>query len=100
MLQAGFKNERSMTKLLAQKFPVLEDDELPLACITRETFAYALTLSVWSVCFKADDDMLKGRAAMYYQKALKDFQGLADGDWANLLQQLLLEYDSVCDIGN
>ena len=65
MLQAGFKSVKGMKRLMAQRFPALEDDVDPLACVTRKTLAYTLSLSVWSVCFKSDDDMFKGRAATF-----------------------------------
>ncbi len=51
-----------------------------------------LSLSVWNVCFKSDDDMFKGRAATFYDKALKALQGLADEDWERLVKELLLLY--------
>ncbi len=70
----------------------MEDDVDPLACVTRKTLAYTLSLSVWSVCFKSDDDMFKGRAATFYDKAPKDLQGLADEDWERLVKELLLQY--------
>ena len=91
-LSAGFKNAKSMTKMLSQTFPALDEDEAPLPLVTRETFAYAMTLGIWCVCFKSDDDMFKGRPEAYYEKALKDLQGLGDEQWESLLKGLMLEY--------
>ena len=51
-----------------------------------------MTLGVWSVCFKADDDMFKGRAEAFYEKSLKDLQALGDEQWESLLKGLMLEY--------
>ncbi len=97
MLQAGFKTVKGMQRLMAQRFPALKMKwtRLPaFKCVTRETLAYAfkLSLSVWSVCFKSDGDMFKGTAATFYDKALKDLQGLADKDWERLVKDLLLQY--------
>ena len=91
-VSAGFKNAKSMTKMLSQTFPALDEDEAPLPLVTRETFAYAMTLGIWCVCFKSDDDMFKGRPEAYYEKALKDLQGLGDEQWESLLKGLMLEY--------
>ncbi len=51
-VNAGFENAKSITKMLNQTFPALDEDEAPLPLVTRETFAYAMTLGTWSVCFK------------------------------------------------
>ena len=91
-VSAGFKNAKSMTKMLSQTFPALDEDEAPLPLVTRETLAYAMTLGIWSVCFKSDDDMFKGRPEAFYEKALKDLQGLGDEQWDSLLKGLMLEY--------
>ena len=89
---AGFKNVKSMTKMLTQTSPALDEEEAPLPFVTSETFAYAMTLGIWSVCFKADDDMFKGRPEAFYEKALKDLQNLGDEQWESLLKGLMLEY--------
>jgi hypothetical protein len=91
-VSAGFKNAKSMTKMLNQTFPALDEDEAPLPLVTRETLAYAMTLGIWSICFKSDDDMFKGRPEAFYEKALKDLQGLGDEQWDSLLKGLMLEY--------
>ena len=57
-----------MTKLLNQTLPALDDEEAQLPYVTRETLAYAMTLGVWSVCLKADDDMFKGRTRGFLRK--------------------------------
>ena len=78
MLKAGFKSKKCMNKFLGQKFPALNDDEAPLPCVTRETLAYIMSLSIWSVsqCFKSDDDMFKGKAATFYGKPIKAISGI------------------------
>ncbi len=55
----------------------MDIDEAPLPHVTRETLAYAMHLSVWSACFKADADVFKGRDESFYEKALKDLQDLS-----------------------
>ena len=70
----------------------MDEDEAPLPLVTRETFAYAMTLGTWSVCFKSDDDMFKGRPEAFNEKALKDLQNLEDEQWESLLKGLMLEY--------
>ena len=67
---AGFKNAKNMNIMLNQRHyqtvPALDEEEAPLPYIIRETVAYLMTLEIWSVCFKADDDMFKGRAEAFY----------------------------------
>ncbi len=38
-LRVGFKNVKSMTKILSSTFTSLDDDETPLPYVTRETLA-------------------------------------------------------------
>ena len=59
-LAVAFRNARNMERFLSEQFSG-EDDVAPI--LTRQTVAYAIYLSVQSVCFRTTDEMLKGKPA-------------------------------------
>ena len=88
-LAVAFRNARNMERFLSEQFSG-EDDVAPI--LTRQTVAYAIYLSVQSVCFRTTDEMLKGKPASTYERALADFEKLSDPTWRSLLESLLIPY--------
>jgi len=78
-----------MERFLSEQFSG-EDNVAPI--FTRQTVAYAIYLSVQSVCFRTTDEMLKGKPASTYERALADFEKLNDPTWRSLLESLLIPY--------
>jgi hypothetical protein len=60
--------------------------------LTRETMAYAISLSISCVCLDGNDDILKGRASAAYERAMSDLEIMTDVTWHSLLQHVLIQY--------
>ena len=88
-LAVAFRNARNMERFLDEQCSG-EDNVAPI--LTRQTMAYAIYLSVQSVCFRTTDEMLKGKPASTYERALADFEKLNDPTWRSLLESLLIPY--------
>ena len=88
-LAVAFRNARNMERFLSEQFSG-DDDVAPI--LTRQTVAYAIYLSVQSVCFRTTDEMLKGKPASTYERALADFEKLDNPTWRSLMESLLIPY--------
>jgi len=88
-IAVAFRNARNMERFLSEQFSG-EDDVAPI--LTRQTVAYAIYLSVQSVCFRTTDEMLKGKPASTYERALADFEKLDNPTWRSLMESLLIPY--------
>ncbi len=60
--------------------------------LTRQTTAYAISLSISCVCLHANEDILKGRASAAYEWAMTDFESMTDATWHSLLLDVLVQY--------
>ncbi len=62
--------------------------------LTRETMAYAISLSISCVCLHASDDILKGRDSAAYERAMSDLEAMPDATWHSVLQleEVLVQY--------
>ena len=74
-LMYAFKNVRNMEKFLEENAHA-SDGTQPI--LTRETMAYAISLSISCVCLHANDDILKGRASAAYERAMSDLECTSD----------------------
>jgi hypothetical protein len=63
----AFKNIRNIEKFLEENAHA-PDGTQPI--LTRETMAYATSLSISCVCLHANDDIVKGRASAAYERAM------------------------------
>jgi hypothetical protein len=84
-----FKNVRNMEKFLEENAHA-PDGTQPI--LTRESMAYAISLSISCVCLHANDDILKGRASAAYEQAMSDLENMSDATWNSLLQHVLIQY--------
>ncbi len=46
--------------------------------LTRETMAYAISLSISCECLHANNNILKGRASAAYERAMSDLECTSD----------------------
>ncbi len=85
----AFKNVRNMD---SEKFQ--EENAAPPGgrqpLLTRETMAYAISLSVSCVCLHSNDEILKGRASAAYERAMSDLENMTNASWHSLLQDVLV----------
>ena len=63
----AFKNVRNMEKFLEENASA--PDGIP-PILTRQTMAYAISLSISCVFLHANENMLKGRASAAYERGL------------------------------
>ncbi len=63
----AFKNVRNMEKFLEENADPPGGSQ-PI--FTRETMAYAISLSISCVCLHSNDEILKGRASTAYELAM------------------------------
>ncbi len=63
----AFKNVRNMEKFLEINAHAHDGTQLIL---TRETMAYAISLSISCVCLHTNNNILKGRASSAYKRAM------------------------------
>ncbi len=63
----AFKNVRNMEKFLEDNAHA-PDGTQPI--FTRETMAYAISLSISCVCLHANNNIWKGRASAAYERAM------------------------------
>jgi hypothetical protein len=85
----AFKNVRNMEKFLEEN-AVPPGGRQPL--LTRETMAYAISLSVSCVCLHSNDEILKGRVSAACERAMLDLENMTDAMWRSLLQDVLVRY--------
>jgi hypothetical protein len=85
----AFKNVRNMDKFLEENARA-PDGNPPI--LTRQTMAYAISLSISCVCLHANEDILKGRASAAYERAMTDFESMSDATWHSLLLDVLVRY--------
>jgi len=85
----AFKNVRNMDKFLEENASA-PDGNPPI--LTRQTMAYAISLSISCVCLHANEDILKGRASAAYERAMTDFESMSDATWHSLLLDVLVRY--------
>ena len=85
----AFKNVRNMDKFLEENASA-PDGNPPI--LTRQTMAYAISLSISCVCLHANEDLLKGRASAAYERAMTDFESMSDATWHSLLLDVLVRY--------
>ena len=85
----AFKNVRNMEKFLEEN-AAPPGGRQPL--LTRETMAYAISLSVSCVCLHSNDEILKGRASAAYERAMSDLEQMPDSMWHSLLHDVLVQY--------
>jgi hypothetical protein len=78
----AFKNVRNMEKFLEEN-SAPPGGRQPL--LTRETMAYAVSLSVSCVCLHSNDEILKGRASAAYERVMSDLEQMPDSMWHSLL---------------
>jgi hypothetical protein len=86
-LMYAFKNVRNMEKFLEENAHAPDGTQLIL---TRETMAYAISLSISCVCLHANNNLLKGRASAAYEQAMSDLECTSDDTWHTLLQDILV----------
>ncbi len=85
----AFKNIRNMEKFLEENAHA-PDGTQPI--LTRETMAYAISLSISCVCLHGNADILKGRTSAAYERAMSDLENTTDATWHSLLQHVLIQY--------
>ena len=85
----AFKNVRNMDKFLEENASA-PDGNPPI--LTRQTMAYAISLSISCICLHANEDILKGRASAAYERAITDFESVPDAAWHSLLRDVLVRY--------
>ena len=85
----AFKNVRNMDKFLEENASA-PDGNPPI--LTRQTMAYAISLSISCICLHANEDILKGRASAAYERAMTDFESMSDATWHSLLLDVLVRY--------
>jgi hypothetical protein len=85
----AFKNVRNMEKFLEEN-AAPPGGRQPL--LTRETMAYAISLSVSWLCLHSNDEILKGRASAAYERAMSDLEQMPDSMWHSLLHDVLVQY--------
>ncbi len=88
----AFKNVRNMDKFLEENARAPDGNPLIL---TRQTMAYAISLSISVVCLYANEDILKGRASAAYERAMTDFETMPDATWHSLLLDVLVRYGTL-----
>jgi hypothetical protein len=85
----AFKNVRNM-EIFLEENAAPPGGRQPL--LTRETMAYAISLSVSCVCLHSHDEILKGRASAAYERAMFDLERMPDSMWHSLLHDVLVQY--------
>ncbi len=82
----ALRNVRNMEKFLEEN-AAPPGGRQPI--LTRETMAYAISLSVSCVCLHSNDEILKGRASAAYERAMSDLEQMPD---SILLHDVLVQY--------
>ncbi len=88
----AFKNVRNMEKFLEENAHAPDGSHRTQPILTRETMTYTFSLSISCVCLHANDNLLKGRASVAYERAMSDLECTSDDMWHTLLQDVLVRY--------
>ncbi len=80
----AFKNDKNSELIMSKRFPAVDGLAEEHECvseapyITRQTVAYAISLTVSALFYAVNDESNTGRADKVYDKALCDLQQLTD----------------------
>jgi hypothetical protein len=94
----AFKNLKNAQLIMSKRFPTLEglaaehEHVSGTPYITRQTVAYAISLTVSALFYAVHDESNKGRADEVYDKALRDLEQLSDAKFDECLGDLLQFY--------
>ena len=94
----AFKNVKNSELIMSKRFPTLDGLATEHECvsgapyITRQTLAYAVSLSVSALFYAVNDESNTGRADEVYDKALRDMEQLSDAKFDECLGGLLQFY--------
>ncbi len=83
---------------MSKRFPTLEglaQEHVHVSCapyITRQTMAYAISLTVSALFYAVNDESNTGRADEVYDKALRDLEQLSDAKFDECFGGLLQFY--------
>ena len=94
----AFKNVKNSELIMSKRFPTLDGLATEHECvsgapyITRQTLAYAISLSVSALFYAVNDESNTGRAEEVYDKALRDMEQLSDAKFDECLGGLLAFY--------
>jgi hypothetical protein len=100
MAKVGFalKSVKNSELIMSKRFPTLDGLATEHECvsgapyITRQTLAYAVSLSVSALFYAVNDESNTGRADEVYDKALRDMEQLSDAKFDECLGGLLQFY--------
>ena len=100
MAKVGFayKTVKNSEVIMSKRFPTLHGLATEHECvsgapyITRQTLAYAVSLSVSALFYAVNDESNTGRADEVYDKALRDMEQLSDAKFDECLGGLLQFY--------
>jgi hypothetical protein len=94
----AFKSVKNSELIMSKRFPTLDGLATEHECvsgapyITRQTLAYAVSLSVSALFYAVNDESNTGRADEVYDKALRDMEQLSDAKFDECLGGLLQYY--------
>ena len=94
----AFKNLKNAQLILSKRFPTVDglavehEQVSGTPYITRQTVAYAISLTVSALFYGVNDESNKGRADEVYDKALRDLEQLSDAKFDECLGELLRFY--------
>jgi hypothetical protein len=94
----AFKSVKNSELIMSKRFPTLDGLATEHECvsgapyITRQTLAYAVSLSVSALFYAVNDESNTGRADEVYDKALRDMEQLSDAKFDECLGGLLQFY--------
>ena len=94
----AFKNLKNSELIMSKRFPTLDGLATEHECvsgapyITRQTLAYAVSLSVSALFYAVNDESNTGRPDEVYDKALRDMEQLSDAKFDECLGGLLQFY--------
>ena len=94
----AFKNIKNSELIMSKRFPTLDGLATEHECvsgapyITRQTLAYAVSLSVSALFYAVNDESNTGRPDEVYDKALRDMEQLSDAKFDECLGGLLQFY--------
>jgi hypothetical protein len=94
----AFKSAKNSERIMSNRFPAVHGLAEEHECvseapyITRQTVAYAISLTVSALFYAVNDESNTGRADEVYDKALRDLQQLTDDKFTEVLGGLLQYY--------
>jgi hypothetical protein len=94
----AFKNLKNAQLILSKRFPTVDglavehEHVSDTPYITRQTVAYAISLTVSALFYGVNDESNKGRADEVYAMALRDLEHLSDDKFYACFGELLLFY--------